>query len=207
MMFHVELRHFPANFARFNLTEAQLRTLILERWVREEWVELGERKWNPQETKLTVLEGPEIPVDKLTMGRGWRNAQRNSRDVTEEVLARARERQTAKPSSSASDLKLQADSLGLEVLSALGGGRITLRHVWKLGELRSSGAAPSRSLALAEGAVRSLLRSSLIVILADAAEEDAEPTSVPESEHDTILETLDSWASSHGAKTIWISRS
>src|ERR1019366_5586588 len=55
-------------------------------WAREQWVEVGERKWNPHEAKLTILEGPKLETQQLSMGRGWRAAQRRSEDITERVL-------------------------------------------------------------------------------------------------------------------------
>lgn len=85
-MYHVELRQFPHNFCRFNLSERELRETILDAWLRDEWVELGERRWNPQQAKLTVLEGPQLPVEELSMGRGWRNAKRVSQEVSEQLL-------------------------------------------------------------------------------------------------------------------------
>ena len=89
-MFHVELRQFPHNACAFNLNEAELLQTLVIPWSQEQWVELGERKWNPHQARLTVLEGPHLPVEDLAMGRGWRNAQHQSEDVTERVLARAR---------------------------------------------------------------------------------------------------------------------
>src|SRR5271166_6467012 len=89
-MYHVELRQFPHNMGRFKLSDAQLGAIV-EPWVRQQLVEFGERKWNPQQAKITILEGPHMPLEQLTMGRGWRAAQRNSEDVTDAVLAAARE--------------------------------------------------------------------------------------------------------------------
>jgi hypothetical protein len=85
-MYHIELRQFPHNFCRFNLTERELREAFLDAWARGEWIELGERKWNPHQANLTVLEGPRLPVDQLSMGRGWRNAKRQGEDVTARLL-------------------------------------------------------------------------------------------------------------------------
>ncbi|HTZ63795.1 MAG TPA: hypothetical protein VMB51_06795 [Solirubrobacteraceae bacterium] len=88
-MYHVELRHFPFTAYRFNLGEPELLAL-LDPWVHDKWIDLDERKWNPQQARLNVLEGPEIPVYELSMGRGWRSAERKSKDVTTQVLERAR---------------------------------------------------------------------------------------------------------------------
>jgi hypothetical protein len=95
-MYHVELRQFPHNMCRFNLSEAELR-VIVEPWAREKVVEFGERKWSSQTARITILEGPQIPLEQLTMGRGWRAAQRKSQDVTEAVLACAREALAQQP--------------------------------------------------------------------------------------------------------------
>lgn len=84
-MFHVELRHFPHSAWRFNLSEQELATII-QPWVREQVVDMGERKWSPHLAKLTILEGPKLDVAQLSMGRGWRSAQRQSEDVTQRVL-------------------------------------------------------------------------------------------------------------------------
>ncbi|HEY2202174.1 MAG TPA: hypothetical protein VGH56_09800, partial [Solirubrobacteraceae bacterium] len=89
-MYHIELRQFPHNTCRFNLTEQELRA-VLEPWVREKFVEVGERKWSPHQAKLTILEGPRLEVQQLSMGRGWRAAQRQSEDVTERLLAQAKQ--------------------------------------------------------------------------------------------------------------------
>ncbi len=84
-MYHVEVRQFPHNTCRFNLGERELLAIAVP-WVNEEWVEVGERRWNVNQAKLTILEGPQLSVSQLTMGRGWRSAQRKSEDVTERVL-------------------------------------------------------------------------------------------------------------------------
>ncbi|MCW3030493.1 MAG: hypothetical protein JWM66_626 [Solirubrobacterales bacterium] len=88
-MYHFELRKFPHTVSRFNQTEQQMLALAVP-WTREEWVEVGERKWNVNETTLTVLEGPELSLQDMSMNRGWRNARRRSTDVTERVIAAAR---------------------------------------------------------------------------------------------------------------------
>ncbi|HEY1450446.1 MAG TPA: hypothetical protein VGF47_05790 [Solirubrobacteraceae bacterium] len=89
-MYHLELRKFPHTACRFNQSEEQLRAIVVP-WARQEWIEEGERNWNVNEAKLTVLEGPELSMPELAMGKGWRNAQKRSEDVTERVLAAALE--------------------------------------------------------------------------------------------------------------------
>jgi hypothetical protein len=169
-VFHVELRKFPHTACAFNLSEAELSQVLVP-WCRQQWIEFGERKWNPQEARLTVLEGPHLEVGDLAMGRGWGNAQHRSEDVTERVIAWARasqqaggaqtdgERATATtapegrtgtdgPPAGAADAQL--------LLSLLGTDPTALLAAWRLAAERRSGLSPSESLALAESTLRSL---------------------------------------------------
>jgi hypothetical protein len=96
-VFHIELRQFPHNFCRFNLTERQLRANVLDAWARGERVELGERRWEPDQASLTVLAGPRLQTQDLSMGRGWASAQRQGSDVTERMLEAVRAEQARGP--------------------------------------------------------------------------------------------------------------
>ncbi len=165
-MYHVELRQFPHNSNRFNLTERELRATILDAWARGEWIEFGERKWSPHQATLTVLEGPELPLQQLSMGRGWRNAKRQGRDVTEELLAADRSGpgstssvnsppsgdivQTAATSGETSD----PERLAGELLALLGDDPTPLLRAWQLALERHPDRAPSECLALAEDLLR-----------------------------------------------------
>jgi hypothetical protein len=176
-MYHVELHQFPHNMSRFNLTDAELGAIV-QPWVREQVVDFGERKWSPHQARLTILDGPRIPLEQLTMGRGWRAAQRQGEDVTERVLAAAREALAAAtppaltPNASArlpaetlasasprqpADGAPLADplALGVQLASLLGEDPGRLLAAWKEVAARSSGLAPSESLALAERQLRS----------------------------------------------------
>jgi hypothetical protein len=137
-VFHLELRQFPHNACAFNLTEAEL-SQILEPWSRDQWIELGERKWSPHQARLTVLEGPHLPVEDLAMGRGWRNAQHHSEDVTERVIARA-----------------QGADEDVELQPLLGSDPTALLQAWRLAAERRPELSPSESLALAESTLHSL---------------------------------------------------
>jgi hypothetical protein len=167
-VYHLELRQFPHNLCRFNLKEQELR-VIVEPWARGQWVELGERKWSPHQARLTILEGPRIPMAQLSMGRGWRNAQRQSQDVTERLLAPAQQIERsatgAPPRDSVPAGGALADSLALELLSLLVDAPAPLSLAWRLASERCPDRSAGECLTLAEQAVRSLLRSSLIVLL------------------------------------------
>jgi 2-iminobutanoate/2-iminopropanoate deaminase len=86
-VYHVELRHFPRNVCRFNLSAAELQTAVLTPWAADRPFEFGDVRWDPRHARLTVLEGPRLAPGELTMGRGWSAAQRQGRDVTAELLA------------------------------------------------------------------------------------------------------------------------
>jgi hypothetical protein len=153
MMFHVELRQFPHNACAFNLTEAEL-SQIVEPWSRDEWVEMGERKWSPHQARLTVLEGPHLEIEDLAMGRGWRNAQHKSTDVTEQVIARALASPPAAPASVETAAQPAVGDAELQAL--LGPDPAALLQAWRLAAQRRPELSPSESLALAESTLNSL---------------------------------------------------
>ena len=159
-MYHLELRQFPHSAWRFNLSEPELRAVV-EPWVREQVVEVGERKWSPHQAKLTILEGPELDVTQLSMGRGWRSAQRQSEDVTERLLAAAESQRAVPPPAGASEASPGARAvsdpvaLGVQLAALLGPDPMGLLDAWRAAVARSPGLSPSESLALAEHAIRS----------------------------------------------------
>jgi hypothetical protein len=161
-MYHLELRQFPHNLCRFNLTKQELFGSVVAAWAREQWIELGERKWSPHQAKLTVLEGPRIPMEQLTMGRGWRNAQRNSEDVTERVLAQAKASDdvTARTADTATGPPAPREAPDGALLPLLGSDPAALLQAWRLAAARRPELTPSASLALAEATLSSLDRSA-----------------------------------------------
>lgn len=87
MAFHVEISSgFRQRARAFNLDEASLRRTILEPWVADRIVELGDKRWQPRDCKLIVLDGPELADTDLSMGRGWSNAERSSTNVTRQLV-------------------------------------------------------------------------------------------------------------------------
>jgi hypothetical protein len=171
-MYHVELRHFPHNMSRFNIDGAQLRAIV-EPWARGEQIEFGEHRWSPEQARLTILEGPRIPPAQLTMGRGWRAAERQGKDVTEAVLAAARRAVAAAasgagpaaagtvgagmpvaPGSAGAAPAVDAFALGMQMAALLGPDAMRLLDAWRAAAVSSPGLAPSETLARAEEALR-----------------------------------------------------
>lgn len=180
-MYHLELRHFPHSAWRFNLSEQDLAAIV-QPWVREQVVDVGERKWSPHLAKLTILEGPKLDVTELSMGRGWRSAQRRSEDVTQRVLDAAKQAMQgavaaagtppaapaavapgpAAPAPAASEAVAPAAAaalsdpvaLGVQLAALLAPDPMALLEAWRVAAAGSPGLAPSDSLALAERAMR-----------------------------------------------------
>lgn len=210
-MYHLELRQFPHVARRFNQSEQQVLVLA-EPWVGEEWIEEAERKWNMNEATLTILEGPELKMADLAMGRGWRNAQRRSEDVTERVLSafrkddggaavrsgsgRGRGGEGTPGVAGAPDLALLADSLGLELLALLDDGPVAPARVWRLAQERLDGRPLAEALALADGAVRSLLARGLAVLCAPDAGAGGTGEALAAEQVETALGSVDAWAES-----------
>jgi hypothetical protein len=206
-VYHLELRRFPRQAWSFNLTEQDLRAVV-EPFARGEVVEVGDQKWNPHVAKLRILEGPRLPVQQLSMGRGWRNAERQGEDVTERVLAAAKALDgsstvaPAEPPAGApsSELDVQVDSLGLGILSLLD-PPAPLWRAWRLAQARFPERSASEALVAAELAVRSLLDKRLIALTQaatdapDGANEGREATlEVPEERLEPLLRAVESWA-------------
>ena len=89
MPFHVELSSGIKHARSFNLSREQLMAEVIAPWLEDLPVELGEREWQPGESKLKILEGPHLDGPDLAFGQGWSNAERASEEVTERELAAA----------------------------------------------------------------------------------------------------------------------
>jgi hypothetical protein len=84
--FHVEISGGINHARAFNLSLEELRRQILEPWLTDRPLELGEREWAPRESSLRILEGPHLDNPDLSFGQGWSNAERSAKDVTRRVL-------------------------------------------------------------------------------------------------------------------------
>jgi hypothetical protein len=161
-MYHVELRQFPHNHCSFNLTGQELGALALA-WARGEIVEVGERKWSPHQARLTIVEAPPLAAEELSMGRGWRSAQRQGEDVTERVLAEAarmaqaaQQQAEAQAGGGAQDAAAPDPlAMGVQLAALLGDDPAALLAAWRAVVAASPGLSPSESLALAERQIAS----------------------------------------------------
>jgi hypothetical protein len=95
MAFHVALSSGLQRARSFNLGEDELRQTVLQPWLSRRPFELGDQRWDPEQSELLVLEGPNLSNPELSFGQGWANAVRASEEVTERVLETARDAQPA----------------------------------------------------------------------------------------------------------------
>lgn len=147
-MFHLELRQ-RLNVARaFNLDESGLISTFLGPHLTGRTVIYADHEWEPRKLRLTILEGPELPPEQIGMGRGWANANKSGTDVTERMLARARE-QTQRPEG--------LDRLKERLLGRLDAGELALGEAVGLADGLLAGHRASERLALMELAVWELL--------------------------------------------------
>ncbi len=143
-MFHIELRQFPHQARAFNLTRDELDARILGPWTAGRAVELDDRRWPPDRARLTIYEGPHLDTDQLGMGRGWGNATRQGKEVTERLLD-----EVARPTPVA--------GLKREVVDRCAYGPLALRRLVELSGERYPEARVSERIALCEQAVWELL--------------------------------------------------
>ncbi len=193
-MFHVELRQFPHSARAFNLTAEQLRASFLVPWVAGETLEWSERQWAPDRAKLAVYEGPELRPDELGMGRGWANAVRAGKEVTEQVLAE--QQQLTRGGEPLTALKRAAAELCAERALALSELPRLAAARWPL--LRAS-----ECVALAEQAVWELLHERRVSLVSDTAGVQAP---VAEERWRASLLAWPSWATEPGGPVLAIRR-
>jgi hypothetical protein len=109
MPFHIEVATGRQHARSFNLTAEELGRTVLDPWLSGRPILLGDRKWTrDDESRLRILEGPELSVQDLAFSQGWANAQRASTDVTATVLEAATEGRRAQRGPAA--IVIKADS-------------------------------------------------------------------------------------------------
>lgn len=147
-MFHLELRQFPHSARAFNLTRAELDR-ILRPLAAGRSVQMNERLWAPGKTKIAVYEAPELPVEEMGMGRGWGNVTKTGRDVTDRVLAEARDEVESPPA---------LDALKDAIVTRAGQEPVGFDQLLELAGRLASDADANQRVELAARAVWELLR-------------------------------------------------
>jgi hypothetical protein len=123
MPFHVEISS-PVNFARaINVDETDLRKAVLEPWVTGMPLILGDRDWEPRDSRLTILEGPAVPAPTAA-DDGWATALRTAEDVTRPMIEVA---EAGAPAQTA--MVIEADSVEA-ALQGLHGGQPPRQVPW-----------------------------------------------------------------------------
>src|SRR5262245_58735809 len=85
-MFHVEVNRGVHRARVFNLTREDLVEKVVQPWLEDRRVTMGDREWIPRDSQLKILEGPQMENADLSFGQGWANAERASEEVTRELL-------------------------------------------------------------------------------------------------------------------------
>lgn len=153
-MYHLELRQFPHVARVFNLSRDELETQFVRPWIAGTIIEHDDRRWTPERARLLILEGPELRMDELGMGRGWGSASKSSTDVTDAILGAARRGAEARPE--VESLKDAVDEVAARAISfgdvmALA---VAAQPTWR----------PSEQLALAEQTVWEMLHQQRLAL-------------------------------------------
>ena len=88
-MFHVEISGGVHRARVFNLSREDLVEKVVQPWLEDRRIAMGDREWIPRDSDLRILEGPRMENADLSFGQGWSNAERSSANVTQELLETA----------------------------------------------------------------------------------------------------------------------
>jgi hypothetical protein len=88
-MFHVEVNRGVHRARVFNLSREDLVERVVQPWLEDRRITMGDREWIPRDSELKILEGPHMETTDLAFGQGWSNAERASEDVTRALLESA----------------------------------------------------------------------------------------------------------------------
>jgi hypothetical protein len=166
-MFHVEMRMGMQVVREFNLTEERLWLEFLAPLMDDRPFVVEDHEYIPQETRLKVFEGDELRLDQLGMGRGWQNVERAYTDVTERVLARAREHTAAgtrPPEPAAGAHAPAAELLRERLIGRLSAGPITAAEILSTAIELMPGSAEPALLDVAQRAVWALLERDVAML-------------------------------------------
>ncbi len=186
-MFHVELRQRPNMARAFNLREEEVVARFLAPLMAGRPLIYEDREWDPRKVRLTVLEGPELSIGEIGLGRGWANAQRAGSDVTERLMGRSRT-QAPRPEA--------LDRLKERIAGRLDAGPLTLQRVVAMAGELMEGRRASERLALAEQAVWEMLHEHTTALHGEGG--PAGPP-ISQSEWQAHLLRWDAWSEDGGS--------
>jgi hypothetical protein len=156
-MFHVEMRMGTDVVRQFNLNEQGLWTRFLAPLMADRPFTLEGHEFIPRTTRINIFEGPQLRPDQLALGRGWQNAERSGNDVTEAVLARAREHVSA--AQAAPPTVPVPDALRERLIGRLTAGPVSFDEITDMATELMPASAVGEQLATAERAALDLLRN------------------------------------------------
>ena len=180
-MFHVELRRFPHVARAFNLSAEEVGTRIVEPLARGAAVELDDRSFTAEKTRVTIYEGPAIAAEDRGLGRGWALVTKSGSDVTAALLDAARDRHRASGSS---------EGLKHQLLRAVDETGLALPDAVAMAARALPGRRASEALALGERAVWELLHAGSLALLREGSE-------VAPEEWEQVLLAWRSWRDPH----------
>jgi hypothetical protein len=123
MPFHIEVASGRRHARSFNLTDEELGRTVLDPWLSGNPILLGDRKWTRNEdSRLRILEGPQLSVQDLAFSQGWANAERSATDVTVTVLEAATEGRRAQRGPAA--IVIHSDS-AVQTVADIVSGQVT----------------------------------------------------------------------------------
>jgi hypothetical protein len=119
-----------------------------------------DKKWDPREARLTVIEGDQLSPGQLGLGQGWTNAVKRGQDVTRQFL-------TPPPSAGAS-AGASAEAVGRlkeRLLGRVGAGPLALGQAIALSADVMDGHRVSERLGAVELAVWELLHAGNLALI------------------------------------------
>jgi hypothetical protein len=87
--FHVEISAGMNRARVFNLDRQDLVAKVIQPWLTDRTIAMGDREWVPRQSSLKILEGPPMEGPDLAAGQGWANAERASENATRRLLEEA----------------------------------------------------------------------------------------------------------------------
>jgi hypothetical protein len=191
-VFHVELRQFPHVGRAFNLSAEELGERITGPWVRDQMVQLNERRWAPERARLTIYEGPALRPDEIGLGRGWANVTRAGVEVTERVLAEVRRTAPVAPAPPSEEAVAELREL---ILARCASGPLGLDEVVAIVSDRHALQRVSERVALAEQSVWGLLGEGRVRIARAGTE-------IPRDEWAATLLAWGAWSDPGEARVV-----